>query len=144
MRRVQPCAENLALNRAQLALPGPLDRLLEHMQLAVTPCALFSLGSSLTRYGIVGGLRESVFVVSVKNVAMPVIVWLIAAHGFELPRAWVLAATLLAAQPSGVNIYLFAERYGAARDLATTTVFLSTSFSLLSISALLYLFELSA
>jgi len=36
---------------------------------------------------------------------------------------------------------MFAERYSSAQALATTTVFLSTAFSLLALPVLLYLRE---
>ena len=129
------------MNRLGLSLPGPLDRTFEHMQGAVTPCALFSLGASLTRCRIAGGLAEPLFAVAAKNVLMPVLVWSLAVHVYGLPSAWSQAAILLAAMPTGVNVYLFAARYAAAKDLATTTVFLSTTFSLLSVSVVLYLLQ---
>ena len=47
---------------------------------------------------------------------------------------------LLAAQPTGVNVYLFAQRYGTAQALASTTIFLSTAFSIFSLPVVLYLF----
>jgi len=43
-----------------------------------------------------------------------------------------------------VNAYIFAERYGTAQALATTTVFLSTAFSLLSIPVLPYFYQSGA
>ena len=131
----------VAMNRLGLSLPGLVDRTLEYMQGAVTPCALFSLGASLTRCRIAGGLAEPLFAVAAKNVLMPVLVWSLAVHVFGLPSAWSQAAILLAAMPTGVNVYLFAARYAAAKDLATTTVFLSTTFSLLSVSVVLYLLQ---
>jgi predicted permease len=60
---------------------------------------------------------------------------------FSLSPHWTFVAVLLAAQPTGVNAYLFAERYSSALTLATTTVFLSTAFSLLALPVLLYLRE---
>lgn len=60
---------------------------------------------------------------------------------FSLSPHWTFVAVLLAAQPTGVNAYLFAERYSSAQALATTTVFLSTAFSLLALPVLLYLRE---
>ena len=102
---------------------------------------IFSLGAALTRCRIAGGLAEPLFAVTIKNVLMPVIVWSLAVHVFELPPLWSRAAILLAAMPTGVNVYLFAARYAAARELATTTVFLSTTFSLLSVSVVLYLLQ---
>jgi len=134
-------AAGVLLNLAGLTLPRPLDRTLEYMQRAVTPCALFSLGASLTRCRIAGGLPEPVFLATVKCVLMPALVWLTAVPLLELPAPWSQAAILLAAQPTGVNVYLFAVRYGAARELATTTVFLSTAFSLLSVATVLYLVQ---
>ncbi len=134
-------AVGVLLNLADLTLPGPADRTLEYMQGAVLPCALFSLGASLTHCRIAGGLAEPLFAVTVKNILTPVIVWTVAVHVFQLPSAWSGTAILLAAMPTGVNVYLFAARYAAAKDLATTTVFLSTTFSLLSVSAVLYLLQ---
>jgi hypothetical protein len=132
-------AAGLLLNRTGLTLPGPVDRMLEYMQLAVTPCSLFSLGASLLHCRIAGRLPEPLFLVAVKNVLMPIIVWLTAVHLLGLPNASSQAAILLAAQPTGVNVYLIAARYAAAKDLATTTASLSTAFSLLSVSVVVYL-----
>jgi predicted permease len=129
----------VTMNQAGLSLPGPVDRTLEYMQAAVTPCALFSLGASLTRCRIAGGLAEPAFAVAIKNVVMPVMVWALAVRVFDLPPQWSQAAILLAAQPTGVNVYLFAVRYATARELATTTVFLATAVSLVSLSLVLYL-----
>jgi predicted permease len=135
-------AVGVTMNQIGLTFPGPIDRVLEYMQGAVTPCALFSLGASLTRCRIAGGLAEPAFAITLKNILMPVTVWALAVHVFGLPGPWSQAAILLAALPTGVNVYLFAVRYATARDLATTTVFLSTSFSLLSLTVVLYLLPL--
>ena len=136
-------ATGVLLNRLGITLPGPVDRAAEYMQAAVTPCALFSLGASLTHFRVSGGLREPLLAVVAKNILMPLLVWGMAVQVFQLPTPWSRAALLLAAQPTGVNVYLFATRYAAAKDLATTTVFLSTAFSLLSLSLVLYLLQAS-
>ena len=135
-------AVGVAMNLSGLTLPGPVDGMLQYMQGAVTPCALFSLGASLTRCRIAGGLAEPVFAVALKTLLMPALVWILAVHVFALPAQWSRAAVLLAAQPTGVNVYLFAMRYRTAEELATTTVFLATSFSLISLSVVLYLLPL--
>lgn len=132
----------LVMNWLGWRLPGPVDRVAEYMQDAVTPCALFSLGATLTKYGIAGRITQAFTVIALKNLIMPAAVWVLAYYVFELPPLWAMAATLMAAQPSGVNFYLFAMRYNAATALATTTVFLSTLFAMGSVSLLLYLFQL--
>jgi predicted permease len=134
-------ASGLLLNWLQVPLPGPVDRAAWHMQQAVAACSLFSLGASLTHYRIAGELRHAVVIVALKNMLMPALVWLLSDAVFALPLMWSMAATLLAALPTGVNVYIFAQRYHAAAALATTTVFLSTAFSMFSLSVLLFWFQ---
>jgi len=50
-------------------------------------------------------------------------------------------AVTMAAMPSGINVYLFGVRYNAAPGVAARTVFLTTVFSLFTLSALLFLFQ---
>jgi len=130
----------LALNFAGLTLPGPVDQIAEYLQQAVTPCALFSLGATLTRYRIAGRLEQSLFVVAMKIVAFPLLVWVLAVPVFELPAVVAMVLVLIAAQPCGVNLYLFAQRYEVGVALATTSVFISSVLSMFSLSLLLYLF----
>jgi len=130
------------LNLLGWRLPGPVDQIAKYMQDAVAPCALFSLGASLSLYRIAGSLQESMVAIAIKLIIFPVCVWILASELFDLPKMWVLTATLVAAQPTGINPYLFAERYGVAQKMATTSVFLSTSLSVLTLALLLYIFQL--
>ena len=134
-------ATGVSLNLLGWGLPPVLDKITAYMQQAVTPCALFSLGASLTKYGVVGQLRQSLFVVFMKNILLPALVWGFSVYVFELEPLWAMVATLLAAQATGVNVYLFAQRYDAAKALATTSVFLSTAISLISVTVLLSFFQ---
>jgi len=131
----------VVLNRSHLVLPEPVDRILAYMQQAVTPCALFSLGASLTRHRVAGRLGEALVCVVVKLLLLPAAAGALAGPVFGLGTPWVSAVMLLAAQPTGVNAWLFAERYAAGRELATTSVLLSTAASLLTLPALLLLWE---
>jgi predicted permease len=133
-------AGGVLLNRLALPLPLALDRVLAYMQQSVTPCALFSLGVSLARDRIAGSVAEASFAAVLKLLVFPAAAGALAWGVFGLGAHWTMAVTLLAAQPVGVNVHLFAERYGAARELATTAVFLSTTASLVTLSALLLLF----
>jgi len=69
-------------------------------------------------------------------------VWLSCRWVFAIEPRWSAVAALRAAQPVGVNVFIFAKRYNTARAMATTAVFLSTVFSLLSIPV--YLIDLYA
>lgn len=120
-------------------LPTALDALMELLGQAAIPCALFATGASLSRYRIAGNIAESLAVIGLKLLVMPALVWLLAAKVFTLPATWVAVAVILAALPSGVNVYIFAERYGRAVATATTTVFLATVLSMITLPILLVL-----
>jgi predicted permease len=55
---------------------------------------------------------------------------LLATLVFEMPPVWAGVAVLFASCPSGINAYLFAERYGEGVALASSTVTLSTMLAL--------------
>jgi predicted permease len=134
-------ALGLAVNFAGIGLATPVERISATMQGAVLPCALFVLGASLRRYGIAGRLRQSSVMVALKLAVFPAMVYCAGRFVFDLPLQWVEIATLTAAQPTGVMVYLFAQRYGTAQALATTGIFLSTVASMATTGALLLLFR---
>jgi predicted permease len=44
---------------------------------AATPCALYALGASLTRYSLGSNLREPALLVALKMMAQPLLMWLL-------------------------------------------------------------------
>lgn len=124
---------------SSIEIPGPLDVVVKGLGSAATPCALFALGASLTRYSLGGNLREPMVLVALKTVIHPLLVWVLAAHVFEVPQLWVMTAVLLAALPAGITPYLFAQRYGVCQQAVASAVFLSTLLSVLTLSVLLFL-----
>ncbi len=131
----------LALNLSGIGLSGPPEAICALMQQAVTPCALFSLGASLTRYGIAGRLGQSMVMVAAKIVLMPLLVFLLARFVFRIEPLWTMVAVMTAAQPSGVMTYIFAKKYDEGEAIATTSIFLSTTLSMVTLSIILYLFN---
>lgn len=134
-------ALGLTFNFAELGIPKIIDDFFGIMEGAVLPCALFAMGATLAQYGFKGRLGQSLFVVGTKCVILPAIVFVLARYVFELEPVWAMVTVLIAAQPTGVNVYLFAQRYGTAQAIASTSIFLSTAFSIVSLSAILYLFD---
>lgn len=128
----------LAFAMGGVAIPGPVDSIAKGMAAAAAPCALFALGASLTRYRLGGNLREPLVVVALKTLVHPLLVWLLATQVFDIPELWVVVAVTLAALPAGVTPYLFAQRYQVVQASTASTVFLSTLFSVISLSVLLF------
>ncbi|MEM7294144.1 MAG: AEC family transporter, partial [Pseudomonadota bacterium] len=129
----------ITLNFLNMPLTGALDTAFSYLQNAVAACSLFALGVSMTKYRIAGQLSQSLTVTALKNLALPVCVYFFCTELFQLSTHWTFVAVLLAAQPTGVNAYIFAERYESAQALATTTVFVSTAVSLITLPVLIYL-----
>jgi hypothetical protein len=124
-----------------LELPMPIlaDRILALLAEAALPSALFALGMSLAGYRLSGEARTLATISVLKLLAMPAIVWVLAAHVFELPAVWRETALLFAALPVGANAYLFAERYQRAVGSVSAAIALSTLVAVLTVPALLYL-----
>jgi hypothetical protein len=130
----------IAFNLSGLALPGPVDRLATLLGGASAPCALFALGATLSAYRLGGDLRESAFIVLLKLLLLPALVWLLASYIFDLPLVWVVVATLTAALPTGVNVFIIAHQYQIYVARTTATVLISTAISVVTITTLVVWF----
>ncbi|MCB1691988.1 MAG: AEC family transporter [Pseudomonadales bacterium] len=128
----------LAVNLAGFTLPGALDKMAAYLGGAALPCAVFSMGASISRYRISGDIARIGVALALKNCVHPLIVWVVATQVFRLPDAWTATAVLLAACPSGINAYLFANRYREIVPVAATVVVLSTLVSIPILSVALY------
>jgi predicted permease len=111
-------------------IPTPLWQVVELIGSAAVPCALISMGIALRRYGLEAGWKLPILISALKLVLHPLIVLVLATQVFEMPRAWSGVAVLFAACPSGINAYLFAERYGEGVAIASSAVALSTILAL--------------
>jgi predicted permease len=122
-------------------VPGPVDRIAEMVGGAAVPCALIALGASLAFYPLTGDVPPSLILSGLKLLVHPALVWLLAVPILGLEGIWVPVAVTMAAMPSGINVYLFGARYDAAPGVAARTVFLTTIFSLGTLSFVLFLFR---
>jgi len=107
---------------------------------SVIPAALFVLGSSLASYSISGSVGPALLVTILKNTAHPLAVFLLGSW-LGLEMLWLSVATMLAAMPTGMNMYLFANRYQVSPPTATTSIFVSTVSSVITISIVIALLK---
>jgi predicted permease len=129
-------------NVSGVEIPGPLDRVAEMVGGTAVPCALFALGCALGSYPLTGDVAPALLLVPLKLVVHPALVWVLAVPVFGLEGLWVKVAVTMAAMPTGINAYLFGARYESAPGVAARSIFLSTLFSLLTISGILYFFQM--
>lgn len=124
----------LTINLAGLSIVEPFDSIAEMLSSAAPGCALFTLGASLSRYSLRGELREALSLVLLKNVIHPLAVFALAFLVFDLSPLWAGVGVLIAAQPTGVNAYLFAEDSEILSSTVGATVLLSTAASLITLA----------
>jgi malonate transporter len=129
----------LAFNLLELSLPGPVDRAAEYLGRAAFPAALFSMGASLRRYKVAGALGAAALVVAAKLLVHPLVMAGLVLVVFEVPPLWAKVAILTAALPTGINVYMFATRYGVGEAESTTAILLSNVASLVTIAVVLAL-----
>lgn len=117
-----------------LPIPEILRSLVATMAASAVPCALFAMGMSLNRYGLLGEARATAVLVTLKLVVHPAVVFVLAYYVFSLPAVWAATAVVFAATPTGVNAYAFATRYGKGAPLASSTIALSTALAVITVS----------
>ncbi len=132
-------AAGMVLNLTDVTLPGPVDRTLELLGTAAVPCALFAMGAAVAGYPLTGDLRPATVLAALKLMVHPLLVWAVGHWLFHLDGPWLSVAVVMAAMPSGINVYLFGARYAAAAAVAASTVLLTSLCSVVTLSMLLVL-----
>ncbi|TYC53696.1 AEC family transporter [Rhodobacterales bacterium] len=105
------------------------------------PLALLSLGMSLVQYGMRGNILPGLLLSIVKVLIMPAVVFCLGAFVFHLPPLWTTVATLTAACPTGVNAYIFANRYGTGHAMSANTITMTTLCALATTSLWIWFLE---
>ena len=132
----------LACNLFEITLWEPLDEMAKLLANSVTSCALFALGATLASFRKNIPLQEVPMIVILKTILHPVVVWGLATLVFRVKEViWIQVLVLLAAQPTGVNPFLFASRYNVGQLVSSGAAFISTIFSVITLSFLLAFFQ---
>ena len=132
----------LVCNFFEITFWKPLDEMVRLLANSVTPCALFALGATLVSFRKNIPWQEVPIIVIIKTIVHPIVVWSLATLVFGVKDAiWVQVLVILAAQPTGVNPFLFASRYNVGQSVSSGTAFISTVFSIFSLSVLLAYFQ---
>lgn len=114
-------------------LPEPVWAAMNMMAGAALPAALFGLGGVLFRYRPEGDSRAIAMVTVLSLIVHPGVAYALGRWGFGLGTDALRSAVMTAAMAPGVNAYLFANMYGAARRVAASSVLIATAGSILTI-----------
>lgn len=101
---------------------------------ATVAVALIAFGMSMAEVKVLQQGRSpvrSVFAASlVKTIVHPLIAWLLGAFVFGATGPLLLAMVLIAALPTGQNVFTYAQRFGVNTVLARDSVVIATAMSL--------------
>ncbi|MDP5306475.1 AEC family transporter [Paracoccus spongiarum] len=120
------------LMQAGLVMPAGFWAAVDMVARAALPAALFGLGGILHRYRPEGDMTTIALCCAASLLLHPAITYGLG-HLSGLDTAGMRSAVLTAAMAPGVNAYLFANIYGAARRVAASTVLIGTAVSVLTV-----------
>lgn len=121
------------VNLSGLALHSSIWAAADMMATAALPTALFGLGATMFRYRPEGDMKAIGMVVGLSLLVHPAVTYALGRFGFGLDTGALRSAVVTAAMAPGVNAYLFANMYGAARRVAASSVLIATAASVLTV-----------
>ncbi len=129
----------IAAASVQYQPPAALNSLVTMLASAAAPCALFVMGVSAALRPLKRVPIELSYLVPIKLVVHPILVYLLLKQMPGLPTAWLQAAVLMAALPAATNVFVLAQQYDVWVERASSAVVVSTLFSIVSLTLWLYL-----
>lgn len=127
-------ALGFVVNLTGLPMPGVLTEAINLMIRAALPAALFGLGGVLYRYKPEGDAKVIAFICVMSLIVHPAIAYGMGWQVLALSEEQMRSVVITAAMAPGVNTYIFANMYGAARRVAASSVLIGTALTVLTAS----------
>jgi predicted permease len=119
--------------------PVALERLMQFLQNAAAPCALFALGVTVALRPLKTVPWEVPPLAVVKLVVHPVLVFLLMSLFGNFDPIWIYTAVLMAALPPALNVFVFARQYDAWVEQASSAVLVGTLLSVVTLTTVMWL-----
>jgi malonate transporter and related proteins len=121
-------------------LPGPIDSFFATLGQAGPPTALFALGASLALYPVTQGSTSQIaFIAGAKLLAHPILFWAIGTWVIPLPPAHLALGIAVAALPTGINLFIFSQRYVANPGIYSASILVATAAAVITFSTVVWL-----
>jgi malonate transporter len=121
--------------------PVALDRLMQFLQNAAAPCALFVLGVTVALRPLPRLAWDVPAIVPVKLVLHPIIVFLMLAWFGPFTASWTYAAVLMAALPPALNVFVLARQYDVWVEEASGSILIGTMVSVFTLTTVMWLVQ---
>ena len=119
--------------------PVALDRLMQFLQNAAAPCALFALGVTVALRPMQKLPWEVPFTIAVKLVVHPALVLLLLSLFGPFDPVWVYTAVLMAALPPALNVFIMARQYDTWVEQASSSILFGTLASVVTLTMVMWL-----
>jgi malonate transporter and related proteins len=119
--------------------PFALDRLMQFLQNAAAPCALFTLGVTVALRPVQRIPWEVPGTIAVKLIVHPLAVLVLLSLLGPFDRTWVYTAVLMAALPPALNVFIMARQYDTWVAQASGSVLFGTFVSVLTLTSVMFL-----
>jgi predicted permease len=130
-------AAGIAWSGLALPLPTPVEKWIDLLGAAASPCALFAIGLFLSDKSVRKGLAEAGLATLIKLLLQPLLAAVVLPHFIDLKSVAGQAALVMASLPTAANAFVLAKQFNVQVEQNTAAVLLSTAFSVLTVSALL-------
>lgn len=119
--------------------PIAIDRLMQFLQNAAAPCALFVLGVTVALRPIEKMPWDVPILVAIKLVMHPLMALVLLSLLGPFDPVWVYTAVLMAALPPALNVFIMARQYDVWIEQASGSVLLGTSVSIVTLTTVMWL-----
>ncbi|MEI7216534.1 AEC family transporter, partial [Pectobacterium carotovorum] len=138
----------LAFVLLDIQVPVVIESFARFLGNAAGPTALFALGLGLARLKVKEHLNVTVSKIVLpmavlKLVIQPAVTFAIAVYVFGMDGyqgVWLATVVVMAAQPIGAGVYVFAKKYHYQPDVIALSIIISLLLALVTIPAVLSLF----
>ncbi|HEY5216273.1 MAG TPA: AEC family transporter, partial [Pseudolabrys sp.] len=119
--------------------PLALERLLQFLQNAAAPCALFTLGVTVALRPLKKMPWEVPFLTAVKLILHPLLMFVLLSLFGPFDQLWVYTAVLMAALPPALNVFVFARQYDSWVEQASSAVLIGTLVSVVTLTSVMWM-----
>lgn len=119
--------------------PVAIERLLQFLQNAAAPCALFTLGVTVALRPLKKIPWEVPFLTGVKLTLHPLIIFLLLSLFGPFDQIWIYTAVLMAALPPALNVFVFARQYDTWVEEASSAVLVGTLVSVVTLTSVMWM-----
>lgn len=127
----------ISWSAAGLNMPAAIDRYINLLGEAATPCALVAIGLFLAANPMRAIDQSVIRIVSLKIFIQPLITAILVFYVFDMPLMWAQIAILSAALPVGTGPFMMAQIYQRDASASARAILISTICSVITISMLL-------